>query len=112
ETVDVLLNGDQNLSGHVAAFLGSRGLIFHVNSGSALLHEHLSELHDCCQSTVASVCISDQRSEIVDGSRSTGEFGIGHVGPRLALLPVVEQLGHEEVLDLVGDRVRWVIWRT
>jgi hypothetical protein len=39
-----------------------------------------------------------------------GEFGVRKAGSELALLPVVEELGHEQVFDLIGHSVGRVIY--
>lgn len=111
ETVDVLRDGNQDLASHMAALLGSRCLVLDVNTSSTLLDEHLGELHDSRKATMASIGISDDGTEVVDNGGGS-ELGIGHSGTTFALFSVVEQLGHEQVLDLVGDGVRRIIYGT
>lgn len=100
EAVDVLLNGDKDLAGHVSALLGARGLILNVDAGGALLDEELGELHDGRETAVARVGVGDDGSQVVD----VGELGASLFGDAqafLALFPVVKELGHEQVGDLV-----------
>lgn len=102
ETVDVLADRYQNLSGHVAALLGAWCLILDVNTGRTLLDEQLSKLHDGRQTTVAGVRIGDNGTEVVD----IGELRTLRLGCRqalVALFPVMEELRHEEVGNLVWD---------
>lgn len=66
KTVDVLLYGHHHLSGHVAAFLGSRCLIFNMNASGTGLDEHPGQLQGRCQASMASVGICNDRPEIVD----------------------------------------------
>lgn len=109
ETVDVLRDGDEHLAGHVTALLGTRCLVFNVDTGGTLLNEKLGELHNGGQTTVTSVCVGDNGAEVVD-VWGLGALSLGHADTGLALLAVVEQLGHEEVLDLVGDGVVGVVY--
>jgi hypothetical protein len=111
ETVDVLRDGDQDLASHMTTLLGTRCLVLDVNTSSTLLNEHLGELHDGCETTMASVGISDNGTEVVDNG-SGSELRIGQSGPAFALFSVVEQLCHEQVLDLVGNGVRRIIYGT
>ena len=57
---------------------------------------------------MASVGISDDGAEIVDGGRAS-EFRVAQVAARFALLAVVEELGHEEVLDFVRNGVGRIV---
>jgi hypothetical protein len=98
----VLRDGHQHLAGHVAALLGAGRLVLDVDAGGALLDEELGQLHDGSQAAVASVGIGDDGAQVVD----VGELralGLGRRQTLLALLAVVEELGHEQVADLVGD---------
>lgn len=100
QAVDVLTNGHKDLSSHVTALLGARGLVLDVNTGGTLLNEELGKLHDSRQTTVTSVGISDDGPEVVD----VGNLGALFFGGReafLALLAIMEELGHEEMCDLV-----------
>ena len=104
QPVDVLADGHQHLARHVAALLGAGRLVLDVDAGGALLDEQLGQLHDGREPAVARVGVGD------DGPK---EVGAGHLaalllGRRealLALLAVVEELGHEQVLHLVRYRV-------
>jgi hypothetical protein len=102
QAVDVFRDGYQDLAGHVAALLGASRLVLNVDAGSALLDEELGQLHDGRQAAVASVGVGDDRAQVVD----VGELRALRLGRRqtlLALLAIVEKLGHEQVADLVGD---------
>lgn len=95
-------DGDQDLSGHVTTLLGTRSLVLNVNTSSTLLNEELGELHDGGETTVTSVGIGNDGSEVVEVVE-VGALRLGDGETLLALLSVVEELGHEEVTDLVGD---------
>lgn len=104
QTVDVLTDGHQHFTSHVPALLRARSLVLNVDTGSASLDEKLGQFHDRGQTTVASVGVRDDGSEVVN---------VGHLvtlvlwggDALLTLLPVVEELGHEELVDLVGHGV-------
>lgn len=102
QTIDVLADGDQDLAGHVSALLGSGGLVLNVNTSGTLLDEKLGELHDGGQTAVAGIGISNDGAEVVDVG-DLGAVTLGVAQALLALLAVVEQLGHEKMADLVGD---------
>lgn len=103
QTVDVLADRHQHLSSHMSTLLRARRLILNVNSGCSLLNEQLGELHDGSQTTVAGVSIGDDGTQVVDVGQ-LGAVGFGGGGYAFfALLAVVEELGHEEVADLVGN---------
>lgn len=93
----------QHLSGHVTALLGPWGLVLDMNTSSTLLNEQLGQLHDRRQTTMSSIGICDNGSEVVN----VGEFaalGFRFGGDALfPLLSVVEKLRHEEMSDLVWD---------
>ena len=104
QSVDVLLDRDKDLASHVAALLRARGLVLDVNAGGTALDEELGELHHGSQTTVTSIGVSNDRGEVVDvGKVGTRLLGVAQA--LLALLSVVEELGHEELVDLVGDGV-------
>ena len=108
ESVDVLADWDENFASHVSTLLGTWHLILNVNTSCTLLNEELGELHHSSQTAVSSVSISDNWSK---------EVGVGKLRTLtwrsaeafLALLAVVEELGHEEVVHLVRDSGVWVI---
>lgn len=102
QTVNVLADGNENLAGHVAALLGARGLVLNVNTGSTLLNEELGELHDGGETAMAGIGISNDGTEVVDVGE-LGALALGDAETLLALLAVVEELGHEQVANLVGD---------
>jgi hypothetical protein len=102
QAVDVLLDGDKDLASHVAALLGSGGLILNVDTGGTLLDEELGELHDGSETTVAGISIGDDGTEVVN-VEEVRTLSLGDAQALLALLAVVEELSHEEVADLVRD---------
>jgi len=102
EPVDVLADGHEHLARHVPALLGARGLVLDVDARRALLDEELGQLHDGRQAAVARVGVGDDGPQVVDVEGALGARGLGHAQALLALFPVVEELGHEQVLDLVG----------
>jgi hypothetical protein len=59
---------------------------------------------------MSSVSISHDGAKVVDVG-SLGALRRREAGASLALFPVVEELGHEEVLDLVGNGVGRVVCR-
>ena len=99
----MLLDGDEDLAGHVAALLGAGGLVLDVDAGGALLDEELGELHDGGEAAVAGVGVGDDGAEVVDVGHGGAGLLRGGREALLALLAVVEELGHEEVAYLVGD---------
>lgn len=108
QAVNVLRDGDQDLAGHVTALLGTGHLILQMDTGSTTLDKHLGELHVGSDTTVAGISISNDGAQKVDvGHLGTLLLGGGQAG--LALLAIVEELGKEQVLDLVGDSVHGVI---
>ncbi len=88
---------------HVAAFLRTWGLIFYVDTGSTLFDEQLCQLHDRGQSAVPRIRIgNDWAKEIGVCDAASTRFRCAK--PFLPLLPVMEELCHEEMLYLVGHR--------
>jgi hypothetical protein len=100
QPVDVLADGHEHLAGHVPALLRPGRLVFDVNAGGTLLHEHLGELHDRRDAAVSGVGISDDGSQEVR-VRELRALGLWHAEALLALLAIVEELGEPEVLHLV-----------
>jgi hypothetical protein len=99
----VLADGHEDLARHVPALLGPRRLVFDVDAGGALFHEHLGQLHDGRDAAVPRVGVGNDGPQEV----RVGEIralGLGHAEALLALLPVVEELREPEVLHLVRDR--------
>lgn len=86
----------------MAALLGAGRLVLDVDAGGALFDKELGELHDGRQAAVARVGVGDDGPQVIDGVG--GAAGQRRGEALLALLAVVEELGHEEVADLVGDR--------
>lgn len=96
----MLANGDQHLSRHVTALLGTRRLVLNVNTRGPLLHEKLRQFHHSGKATMAGVSIGNDGSKVVD---------IGHFGTVrnrrgktfLSLLAVVKKLSHPKMTDFV-----------
>jgi hypothetical protein len=100
---------DEYLACHVSAFLRTRCLIFDMDTSGTFLDKHLGEFEHGSEATVPGIGISDDGAEIID----VGDFGSllrGKVGSGLALLSVMEELGLEEVLDLVWYGVGRVVY--
>lgn len=106
QAVDVLLNRDENLSGHVTALLGAGSLIFDVDTGGSLLNEELGELHDSGETTMASVRIGDDGPKVIN-VRNLAALGLWGCETLLALFAVMEELCVEQVADFVGDGSLW-----
>lgn len=100
----MLADRDQHLSGHVSAFLGPGGLILDVDAGRPFLDEQLRQLHDGRQASVTRVGVGDDRAkEVRVGNLVAVEQW--RADPLLALLPVMEQLCHEQLVNLVRNGV-------
>ena len=108
ETVDVLLDRNKHLTSHVTTLLGTRSLVLNVDTSCTLLDKELGEFHDSGKTTVTSVGISNNGTEVVDEGNLGTLLG-RHITSLLALLAIVEKLGHEEVLHLEGDSVVRVV---
>mmetsp|Transcript_26251 Transcript_26251/g.54062 ORF Transcript_26251/g.54062 Transcript_26251/m.54062 type:complete len:256 (-) Transcript_26251:151-918(-) len=108
EALDVLPSGHQDLAAHVAALFGARLLVLDVDSRGTVLHKHLGELHRRCKSSVAGVRIRDDGVEVVHNG-SLGALLGRHAAALFVLLPVMEQLGLEELIHLVRHRVVRVV---
>ena len=91
--------GDEYFSGHVSTFLGTVGLVFHVNSRGSAFDKHFSEFHDGGETAVTGVGVGDDGTEKVYVRCLCAFFG-GHVHSRGTLFSVVEELCHEQVFDL------------
>ena len=108
QTVNVLLDGDKHLTGHVTTLFGTGSLVLNVDTGGTLFDKELGELHDGSETAVTSVGVGNNGTEVVDDGRLGALLG-REVGSLLALLAVVEELCHEEVLNLEGDGVVRVV---
>lgn len=104
----MLLGADQDLASHVTTLLGSRLLVFQVNTGSTSLNEQLGQLHDSSQSSVSGISISNDGAEVINEGGNL-ELLPGHVSSLLPLLSVVEHLSLEQLVHLVGHSVHGVI---
>eukprot|EP00123_Amoebidium_parasiticum_P010021 comp19842_c0_seq1/m.23907 comp19842_c0_seq1/g.23907 ORF comp19842_c0_seq1/g.23907 comp19842_c0_seq1/m.23907 type:complete len:574 (+) comp19842_c0_seq1:210-1931(+) len=108
QAVDVLLDGHQHLAAHVAALLGAGSLILQMDTSSAVLDEHLGQLHDGSQTTVAGVGIGNNGAQVIlEGSAQA--LLHGHLGPGSALAAIMEHLSLEQVVDLLGHGVHGVV---
>ena len=105
----MLLDGNENLAGHVSTLLCPWSLILDVNTGSALLNEELGELHGGGETTVAGVSVGNDGPHVINGG-SRCEFCVRETSTSFALFPVVEELCGEQVLDFIWDGVIRIIW--
>lgn len=79
-----------------------------MNTSSTALDKHLGQLHNGSDTTVTSVSVGNDGTQIVDlGSLCT--FLGGHGQTSLALLAVVEELSKEKMLNLVRNGVHRVV---
>ena len=108
QTVNMLTDGDKDLSSHVTALLGTRLLVLQMDTSSTSEDLHLDQLHDGGHATETSVTISNDGAEEIDLG-GVEPLLLGHVSASLFLLAVMELLGLEELLDLSGDGVGGVV---
>lgn len=88
----------------MTTFLGARSLIFDMDTGGTPLDEELCQLHDGRQTTMAGVGISNDGSQVVDIGNIVALF-LGGCDALLTLFSIVEELGHEQLVDLVGNGI-------
>lgn len=88
----------------MATLLGTRSLVLDVNTSGTALNEKLGELQDSSQTTMASVGIGNDRSQVVDIGHIRA-LVLGSSNALLTLFSVMEQLCHEELVDFAGDSV-------
>lgn len=79
-----------------------------MNSTSACLNEHFDQLHHRGDSSKASVSVGNAGHEVVDLLGLVSLLG-RQVVSFIILLAVVEELGVDELLDLVGHRAHGII---
>ena len=108
QTVNVLTDGDEDLTSHVSALLGTRLLIFQMDTSSTRKNLHLDQLHDGSHTTETGITISNNGTEEINLG-GVKPLLLGHVGTSLTLLAVMEKLGLEELLNLAGDGVGGVV---
>ena len=94
ETVDVFTDRDQDLASHVSTLLSARCLILDMNTSGSSRDEPLGQLHHGSQTTVASVGIGNDGTEVVHIG-NLGALFLGGCDAFLPLLSVVEELSHE-----------------
>lgn len=99
----MLADGDQDLSSHVTALLGSWGLVFNMDTSSSLLDEKLGKLHNGSQTAMSSISIGNDWSEVVNVLQLAAGLSRSGGDSFFALLSVVEELCHEEMLNLVWN---------
>jgi hypothetical protein len=102
QTVNMLLNRDKDLAGHMTTLFCAGGLILNVNSCGTLLDKELGELHDSSETTMSGVGIRDNWAKVVN-VEEIGALFLGDAKTLLALFTIVEELGHEEMANLVGN---------
>lgn len=100
----MLTNGHKNLSSHVATLLGTRSLVLNVDTSSAALNKQLGQLHNRSQTTMSSVSVSNNGTQVVNVCHISALL-LGRRDPFFALFPVMEQLGHPELVYLVWHSV-------
>lgn len=101
QPVYMLADGYQHLTRHVSTLLRAWGLVFDVDARSSLLDEQLGQLHDGSETAMASVCIGNDGSEIVNILQAA-TLRLGCRQALLTLFAVMKQLCHEEVGYFVG----------
>ena len=67
KTVDVLLDWNENLSGHMSALLGPWSLVLDVDPSGTFLDKELGKFHGGGEATMTSVGVGDDWSHIIDG---------------------------------------------
>src|SRR5262249_25411043 len=65
EAVDVLLSGNEDLPGHMAALFSAGCLVLDVNGRGASLDEELGELEDGSEAAVPGVGVCDDGVEVI-----------------------------------------------
>ena len=108
QTVNVLTDGDEDLSSHVSALLGSGLLILQMDTSGTSKDLHLDQLHDGGHTTETGVTVSNDGAEEINLG-GVEPLLLGHESASLTLLAVMEKLGLEELLDLTGDGVGGVV---
>lgn len=98
----MLADGNKDLASHVAALLGTSSLVLDMNASSTLFDEKLGELHGSSEATMAGIGFGDDGSQVVNVGELCALILSG-THALLALFAIVEELGHEEMTDLVGD---------
>lgn len=104
QTIDMFTNRHQDLSSHMATLLCTRRLILNMNTSRTTFNKELGQLHDSSETAMSRIGIGDDGSEVVvvlDGAA----FFAGGGYALFALFSVVEELGHEQLVDFVGDGV-------
>src|SRR6266540_6280837 len=101
QAVDMLLDWNKDLSSHMSTLLRSGCLVFDMNTSRSLLDEHLRELHDSRQPAMPRICIGNYRAQVIH-IRRLGKFFFCHPRTSFALLSIMEELCHEQMLDLIG----------
>mmetsp|Transcript_57836 Transcript_57836/g.124422 ORF Transcript_57836/g.124422 Transcript_57836/m.124422 type:complete len:527 (+) Transcript_57836:292-1872(+) len=108
QTLNVLATSHQHLTTHVATLLRSGFLILDVDAASAVLNEHLGQLHGGSQAAVSRVRISNDGVQVVHNG-GLRAFLRSHASALLVLLAVVEQLGPKQLINLVRHGVVRVV---
>ena len=106
QTVDVLADGHQDFTGHMTTLLRTRRLVLNMDCSCSLFHKKFGQLHNRREASMTGICICDYWSQEV-GVGDAAAVCSGRCDAFFTLLAVVEKLGHEEMLDLVGDSVLW-----
>lgn len=92
----------------MTAFLRSRLLVFEVDTGSTRLNEKFRQFHDGTQSTMSRITVGDDRRQVVH--HGTGVLPFQQICTAFLMLSsIMMQLGTNELIDLVGDGIHWVV---
>lgn len=89
---------------HVTAFLGTRSLILDVNTCRSILDEQLGKLHDRCEAAVTGISVGYDGSKEVRVCYTSSLVFWGRQ-TFFALFTIMEELGEEKLVNLVGNGV-------
>mmetsp|Transcript_82936 Transcript_82936/g.222482 ORF Transcript_82936/g.222482 Transcript_82936/m.222482 type:complete len:618 (-) Transcript_82936:32-1885(-) len=104
EAIDVLAGGHENLAAHVAALLGAVALILEVDASRTSINHELGQAHDGGHATVAGITVGNDGTKVVNGVLEVTGSPLS-----LKLLAVMELLGLEQALNVLGDSVHGVV---
>src|SRR5438046_8691604 len=96
----MLADRHQHFAGHVSTLLRSWCLVFDVDTVSTLCDKQPCQLHNGCEASMASIGISNYRTEEVRIC-NLSSICFRCRDPFLTLLSVMENLRHKEVLNFV-----------
>jgi hypothetical protein len=79
-----------------------------MDTRGTFLYEQLRQLHHRSQSSVAGICICDDWAQEIRVCNLCS-LRLGRCKSFFALLAIVEQLGHEEMLHFIRDGGHWIV---